>query len=298
MAWYLRAMRRLLLVSGLFGGLSAGISACESDSVCTPGKVDPCFCPGGEVGGQACNAMGTGFEECLCDGTTSGDGDGDGDVGGTSGGDGDPTSGDGDGDGDGDSATTGDPTTGDPTTGDPTTGDPTTSGDGDGDGDLELRNDSFTGNGQAVFQGGFIVNECWGSIYEVPAEVTEFGISRGVALVGGDSINAAFDVFVYGLTENATNPQNGVQLFQEGFDLVGTDTAYNEVAINLAGPFSYPRLSLIFCHLVHDGYPSISRDTDGWVPGANFIKASGTWVEASTFGVAGDWINRLVITPL
>jgi hypothetical protein len=90
-----------------------------------------------------------------------------------------------------------------------------------------------------------------------------------------------------------------VQLFQESFDLVGSDTAYNEVPINLDGPFSYPRVGLMFCHLVHDGYPSISRDGDGYVAGGNFIKAEGLgWVEAFTLGVAGDWISRLVITPL
>ena len=169
---------------------------------------------------------------------------------------------------------------------------------GDGDGDaITLQIDSFESGQMAFFQGGFVTSECWGTIYDVPPEVTSFNVDRAIALIG-DSGMAAFDVFVYGLADNAVDPQNGVQLFQNGYNVQGSMQAYSEILIDAVGPFSYPRVSLVFCHTAHDGYPSISRDGDGYVAGATFIKAQGVgWVEAFNFGVAGDWISRLVITP-
>jgi hypothetical protein len=47
-------------------------TACSSSKSCTPGQSIACTGPGGCTGGQACNADGTGYGACACEGTDSG----------------------------------------------------------------------------------------------------------------------------------------------------------------------------------------------------------------------------------
>lgn len=73
----------IVVVASLGLWASAG---CGSDLACVPGIQDVCACPGTEVGAQACNAEGTGFDECVCAPAAMGGGDeGGGSVGGDGG---------------------------------------------------------------------------------------------------------------------------------------------------------------------------------------------------------------------
>ena len=43
----------------------------ESGGVCTPGASIQCACPSGDTGAQVCNVSGSGYEPCVCDGTSN-----------------------------------------------------------------------------------------------------------------------------------------------------------------------------------------------------------------------------------
>ena len=59
------------------------LAGCSSEEVCAPGIQEECACPDGAPGAQACNAEGTAFGECVCDGGPEG-GSGAGNAGGGS----------------------------------------------------------------------------------------------------------------------------------------------------------------------------------------------------------------------
>ena len=73
---------------GIVGVGVAALVGCGAEAVCTPGLQQSCACPGEEIGAQACNAEGTGFEECICAPGASGGGG----SGGVNGGGGAPSS--------------------------------------------------------------------------------------------------------------------------------------------------------------------------------------------------------------
>lgn len=50
-------------------GLLVTALGCGGDAACVPGEQVECACPGGTVGAQACNAEGSAFGDCSCDGT-------------------------------------------------------------------------------------------------------------------------------------------------------------------------------------------------------------------------------------
>lgn len=57
-------------------GLLLLLAACSSEEVCAPGIQETCACPSGVPGAQACNAEGSAFDECICDGPSGGSGAG------------------------------------------------------------------------------------------------------------------------------------------------------------------------------------------------------------------------------
>jgi len=62
-----------MAISWTLATLSASLSAaallsgCAPDPVCTPGASVACIGAGGCVGGQRCNASGSGFNDCVCE---------------------------------------------------------------------------------------------------------------------------------------------------------------------------------------------------------------------------------------
>jgi hypothetical protein len=55
--------------------LALGLAGCPSGPVCTPGATQRCVCPSGD-GAQTCNAEGSAWEACRCDGVDGGTPDG------------------------------------------------------------------------------------------------------------------------------------------------------------------------------------------------------------------------------
>jgi hypothetical protein len=267
--------------------------------VCEPGETQPCACPGGVEGAQACRDDGSGWEECICPGDDGGD-DGDTSDGGTTGGGGtgggsttsDTNPGD---DGGTESGGTGD-------TGGTSGGDTTTGGGGDpcNPPGVILQNDGFVSGQQAGFQGGFIVNECWASVYQPDPSHYPFTIEGATMLIGGSSDQAAFLIAVYEV-DGSNMPTTS--LAEAEFAVNGSQDQCAHVDFNTllldAGTIESGRFAIVVCHTLHDGYPSIARDVDNTITGnLNWIKAQGIgWVQSQTLGLQGDWVMRAVIDP-
>lgn len=269
--------------------------------MCEPGEQQECACPGGAQGAQACRDDGSGWEDCICpdddggtdDGATSDGGStGDDDTGGGS-----TTSDTNPGD-DGGTETGG--TTGG--TGTDTGGDTTTGGGGDpcNPPGVILQNDGFVSGQQVGFQGGFIVDECWASVYEPDPGDYPFTIEGATMLIGGSNDQASFLIAVYEVdgsntpTTSLAEAEFAVNGSQDQCAYVDFDTLLLD-----AGTIESGKFAIVVCHTLHAGYPSIARDGDGTItPNLNWIKASGLgWVQSQTLGLQGDWIMRAVIAP-
>jgi hypothetical protein len=271
-------------------------------TVCEPGEQQACACPGGTEGAQACRDDGSGWEQCICPGDDGGDDGGDttddGSTGGGGTGGGSTTSGTGPGD-DGGTETGG---TGDTGDGGTTGGGDTTSGGGDpcNPPGVILQNDGFVNGQQVGFQGGFIVDECWASVYEPEAGHYPFTIEGATMLVGGSFDQAAFLIAVYEV-DGSNMPTT--ELGQGEIAIDGSQDRCAHVDFNSllldAGTIESGKFAIVVCHTLHAGYPSIARDGDNTITGnLNWIKASGIgWVQSQTFGLQGDWIMRAIIDP-
>ncbi len=78
----------LLATTVVASGLACGSSSSGAAHACTPGQSIACVGPGSCMGGQACKADGSGYEECSCGGGQGADGGSMPDGGGSSGGSG------------------------------------------------------------------------------------------------------------------------------------------------------------------------------------------------------------------
>lgn len=160
-----------------------------------------------------------------------------------------------------------------------------------------LSNDGFAEEGSAYFQGGFVADECWGSIYpldpaELPVEATYVRM-----LVGGTTDEADFGLHVYAVAD--TEMADVVELAAEAVSIRGADAAWNDVALDDLGldVFTGGNVAVAVCLDGHDAYPAIARDADGVSDNAlNWIWTGGAWRRSSSLGVSGDWVMRVCIT--
>lgn len=162
-----------------------------------------------------------------------------------------------------------------------------------------LANDGFDDNSEVGFQGGFIAGECWGAIYTPDSSDYPFSVDSVIMLVGGSSSQQLFSVNFFNPT--SMNMTGATPLGGEGVAISGNDSNWNQVTVSELeiGTIEIDSglLGVSICHEKHDGYPSISRDTDGLSnPNANWIYADGLgWYTSQTFGLTGDWIMRVCI---
>ncbi len=61
---------------GLIVTIMTMTASCGGDAACAPGEQVECACAGGVTGAQTCNAEGTAFEQCSCDGNPNPSGGG------------------------------------------------------------------------------------------------------------------------------------------------------------------------------------------------------------------------------
>lgn len=167
---------------------------------------------------------------------------------------------------------------------------------------IVLANDGYNeSGGPAYVQMGFIKQEKAGIWTRVPERVPCFQAEYFRILIGsGGGAESKPTVQAFFQMGQATAPQKGIPAHIENAVQLTAGPYWNDVpAQGLSGPLAaspagtYVGASIEF---THDGLPSVFRDADGLSNAAhNLIFAiPGNWQYASTFGVTGDWILRIV----
>ena len=77
-------------------------------------------------------------------------------------------------------------------------------------GSKKLQNDSFEDGDSVTFQGGFVQEECWASVYEPDSTDYPFSMTSLEMLVGGDTTEEIFVLEFYSLT--GTNMNSATRL--------------------------------------------------------------------------------------
>jgi hypothetical protein len=161
-----------------------------------------------------------------------------------------------------------------------------------------LQNDGWSSGQSVAFQGGFVSGEI-GAVRLVPTVACPCQVEKVSLLFGGAASTHMVSIQFWDDPGTFNDPGAPIGL---PFDvsLTGADDVLQEVTLGddviVNGPF---RVGIEF---VHDGLPSIARDSDGTIASnRNFICASFgadcVWFRSSTFGVSGDWVIRATILP-
>ena len=171
-----------------------------------------------------------------------------------------------------------------------------------------LRNDSFESGDAAYFSGGFIENECWGSVFVPDRDLGPFTLKHVDALVGGSGATQVFIVEVFEVDD--TDLSGRTMVGAAAITMTGSDVALNriEIADLEAGiedhVFDGTLPMVAVCHDEHAGYPSIARDS--WIDHGdrNWLYATSLdfpdlfpwdWYRSGDFLVMGDWIMRACV---
>jgi hypothetical protein len=150
--------------------------------------------------------------------------------------------------------------------------------------------------GQAVnFQGGFVAGETAAARF-VPVGPCPCDLDQIRFLFGGDPGTESIILHVW--DDSALTDAPGAEIYSASIQLTASDFFLQELDLTVAGitvngPF---RVGFEF---QHTGLPSVASDGDGITADRNFIDDAGMgWVEASTRGVTGDWVLRVVLDSL
>ncbi len=151
-------------------------------------------------------------------------------------------------------------------------------------------NDGFVDGGEAAFQGGFVTGEIAAARLSPPGP-DSWTLDLVQFLFGGATSQQLVTLKIWDDSSGAVSP--GSELFTGDYLVTGGE-ALQQIdlsgeGLSISGDF---RVGLLF---QHDGYPSVARDTDGLQPDRNFI-FSGSWNEAGSLGVTGDWIIRAQVS--
>ncbi|MBO86280.1 MAG: hypothetical protein CL927_13055, partial [Deltaproteobacteria bacterium] len=168
-------------------------------------------------------------------------------------------------------------------------------------GERKLQNDGFVDGDAATFQGGFVANECWASVYEPDSTDYPFSMKSIEMLVGGDTSEEIFILEFYSLT--GTNMNSATRIGEEAVLIQGSNDYMTLVTIEdleLSMPeIESGNVAVAGCFSEHDGFPAIANDADGSVASnLNWLQADdlgGVWANSNLFGVRGDWVMRLCI---
>lgn len=159
-----------------------------------------------------------------------------------------------------------------------------------------LKNDNHTSGDSVVFIAGFIISE-EGAVTLGPV-TGDFRVNKVLLLFGGNTDTQNVTLNIYYDT-GSTNP--GSLIYSADYQITGSNdtSTLHEISLlgdNLvvAGGGSI-RVSIQFNH---NGLPCIARDGGPLITGRNWIYSSGSWVDASTYLVTGNFIIRAEIERL
>lgn len=145
-----------------------------------------------------------------------------------------------------------------------------------------------------AFQNGFVAGEM--AAVRLEPDIPCPCLIRDVRLMFGGAVDTVAVTLHVWEDNGGLNP--GAALYSAEHILTGNQLTLNSIDlrpenIEVNGPF---RIGVEFST---PGVPSVAGDHDGTLPGRNFIYTdSGTWVDATTEGVPGDWIIRASIVPV
>lgn len=176
---------------------------------------------------------------------------------------------------------------------------------------IVLKNDSFVDNGgPAYLQQGFIEGEKAGIFVKVPDTIKLFKVDYFRVLIGsGNMKDGESEMFAQPLQQSffqmaiVDKPSRSIGADIENAVELTPGNYWNDVPaigesrkLGCAAGGQYVAAALEF---THNGLPSVYRDVDGvsQVPHSLIYALGGVangWQYASTLGVRGDWILRIV----
>ena len=92
-----------------------------------------------------------------------------------------------------------------------------------------LANDGFEDGDLATFHGGFIVGECWGSIFEPEVDGAAYTLRHVDALIGGSAGEQIFTVGIYEVDPDDSTDRT--LLGAEAVAITGSSSAFNRITI-------------------------------------------------------------------
>jgi len=159
--------------------------------------------------------------------------------------------------------------------------------------DTELQNDGFNSGDQAAFEGGFVSGEIGAARFVAPEAGHEL-LKVHLLFGGGSTATPTVTLHVWDDTAGTDAP--GSELFAGDFQLMGSDSAMQELV--LPSTVTLTQQFRVGIEFHHSGAPSIARDNDGTIAqDKNYMMAQGLgWTKSATLGLSGDWIIRAVIS--
>ncbi len=173
-------------------------------------------------------------------------------------------------------------------------------------GERWLANDDYTDGDAVTYMGGFLMHECWASVFRPAPTDYPFSPKYIDMLVGGGSGEHIFIAKLYSL--DGTDMATASLLGEEAISVTGSDTSWSRITVSeleLGLPLiESGNLGVAVCHYEHDGFPSIGSDSGRDDGAAHFIYGdiglgSSTWWSTDSlafFGMeVGEWIMRTCI---
>jgi hypothetical protein len=159
----------------------------------------------------------------------------------------------------------------------------------------ELANDSFTAPGSVTCQIGFAEGESGAAKLTAEPGDYPYRITKARFFVC-PAATSGFVVLRIS-EDNSGTALPGAVLYEEIVQVTGSDDSLNEVDLSAAGLVISEGSVRLEVEFFQSAPPGLAHDTDGYVPGVNFIYAipPGAWYYANVLGVVGDWIIRLEI---
>lgn len=158
----------------------------------------------------------------------------------------------------------------------------------------ELKNDGFADGGTAGFQSGFVAGEMAASRFVSPA--AGLTVVKVQLLFGGEMNGAKQQIKLHVWDDAALADEPGDELYSGIYELTAADDALQELDLT-EGNFVVDGAFRVGVELLHDGLPSVARDSDGTISAdKNFLFADGLgWKQSADLGVTGDWILRAFV---
>lgn len=121
----------------------------------------------------------------------------------------------------------------------------------------------------------------------------DYKVEKVLVLFGGGTTTHTVTLTIY--NDGGTAP--GSSLYSNDFALTGSNLALAEIDLSSAGVIVPAGKVWVSIRLQHAGTPSASHDFSGSASGGrNYLDLTpGTWADAATLGIQGDFVIRALV---